>query len=153
MADGTSRHIDAIAVGDAVFGADGRINHVEAIQTLLLRDRPLYALNDSAYFVTASHPFLTDDGWKSVDPEATAREHVALQVGRLRAGDRLLALSGVLVPIGAGFGGAEPIEVNVEPVLLERITPVIAPPETRLYNLRLDGNQTYFANDLLVHNK
>jgi hypothetical protein len=59
----------------------------------------------------------------------------------------------VLVPIGAGFGGAESIEVNVEPVLLERIAPVIAPPETRLYNLRLDGNQTYFANDLLVHNK
>lgn len=26
-------------------------------------------------------------------------------------------------------------------------------PATPLYDLRLDGDHTYFANDLLVHNK
>jgi hypothetical protein len=133
---------------------DGQINRVEAIDTPRLGSKPLYALNGSEYFVTAEHPFMTEDGWKAVDPTATARTHPHLAIGHLMVGDRLLALSGVLVPVGAGRGWAsEPVELRVEPVLLEQIDPTSADPATPLYNLRLDGNHTYFANDLLVHNK
>ena len=36
---------------------------------------------------------------------------------------------------------------------LESITPHDADASMTLYNLRLDGNHTYFANNYLVHNK
>jgi hypothetical protein len=66
----------------------------------------------------------------------------------------LLILTGVLVPVAAGAGAlADPVEVKVEHVLLERIERASEDPATPLYNLRLDGNHTYFANELLVHNK
>jgi hypothetical protein len=69
-------------------------------------------------------------------------------------GDRLLVLSGVLAPVGAGGGWtSEPVETRIEPVPLERIESTRDDPATQLYNLRLDGNHTYFANDMLVHNK
>ncbi len=154
MADGTSRPVADVQIGDAVLGADGHINRVEAIQTPRLGDRPLYALNDSGFFVTASHPFLTDSGWKAIDPAATAREHGPMRVGQLQIGDRIQVLSGVLALVGAGIGGAsEPIDIRIEPTVLERIEAGWEAPATQLYNLRLDGNHTYFANDLLVHNK
>jgi Hint-domain len=155
MADGTSRPINEIAFGDTVVGADGQINRVEAIHTPRLGSKPLYALNDDRFFVTAEHPFMTEAGWKAIDPAATARTHPDLKLGRLMVGDRLQVLSGVLV--AAGVGGVsladEPVAVKVESVLLERIDQITADPATPLYNLRLDGNHTYFANDLLVHNK
>jgi hypothetical protein len=154
MADGTSRSIDQVIVGDYVLGADGQVNQVREIEKPRLGTRRLYALNDDRYFVTSEHPFMTDSGWKAIDPAATLQENPNLEVGRLMVGDRLLVLSGILVPVAAGGVAVdEPVEVRVEPVLLGRIEETIADPATPLYNLRLDGNNTYFANDLLVHNK
>jgi hypothetical protein len=154
MADGTSRPISEVSVGDAVLGADGHINRVESIETPRLGSKPLYALNGAQFFVTAEHPFMTEDGWKAIDPTATARTHPNLRLGRLMVGDRLLVLSGVLAPVAAGGGWtSEPVEMRIEPVPLERIESTSDDPATQLYNLRLDGNHTYFANDMLVHNK
>lgn len=149
MPDGPSRAIADLVIGDAVLGADGQINRIEAIERPRLGNRPLYAIDDSGFFVTASHPFLTDNGWKSIDPAATAREHAAMHVEQLRVGDRVRVLSGVLATVGAG----ERLELDTAPRTVERIESLSADPSTMLYNLRLDGNQTYFANDLLVHNK
>jgi hypothetical protein len=149
MPDGSSRAIADLAVDDAVLGADGQINRVVAIERPALGNRPLYAIDDSGFFVTASHPFLTDDGWKSIDPAATAREHAAMRVAQLRVGDRVRVLSGVLATVG----GSDRLEIDTAPRVVEQIESVMADPATMLYNLRLDGNQTYFANELLVHNK
>jgi hypothetical protein len=155
MADGTSRAISEVSAGDAVLGMDGQINRVEAIDTPRLGSKPLYALNGGGFFVTAEHPFMTQDGWKAIDPVATARTHPDLKLGRLMVGDRLHVLSGVLVPAAVGAIGRvdEQVDVKVESVLLERVEHVSADSAMPLYNLRLNGNHTYFANDLLVHNK
>ena len=153
MADGTSRPVAEVVVGDLVLGREGRANRVVAIDRPLLGDRPLYALNGGVAFVTAGHPFLAETGWTAIDPAATAAENPTLPVGRMAIGDRLLALAGVLVPAGVGWGGADPVEVRVTPVGLERIEAAAADPATPLYNLRLDGDHTYVANDWLVHNK
>jgi hypothetical protein len=149
MPDGSSRAIADLAIDDALLGADGQINRVVAIQRPVLGDRPLYAIDGSGFFVTASHPFLTDDGWKSIDPAATAREHAAMQVGRLQVGDRVRVLSGVLATVG----GSDRLDIDTTARTVQRIEAVNVDPATVLYNLRLDGNQTYFANELLVHNK
>jgi hypothetical protein len=154
MADGTSRPIERVLVGDLVLGNAGRVNRVVEIERPLLGQRHLYALNGSSFFVTAEHPFMTEEGWKSIDPAALAAEHSALRVDQLTVGDCLLALTAVAVPVGGGRSVyAEAVDVRIEPVALHSLVGRPADPATQLYNLRLDGNHTYFANDLLVHNK
>lgn len=154
MADGTSKPIDQVAIGEMVLGRDG-VNRVVEIERPRLGSRLLYALNDGPFFVTAEHPFLTENGWKSVDPAATAAENSALVVGRLAVGDRLVALVGAAIPVVAGNTGIceEHWLPDIETVALGSITGISADPATTLYNLRLDGDHAYFANDLLVHNK
>jgi hypothetical protein len=56
------------------------------------------------------------------------------------------------------FGGMErapSVEVLVETrfAALDSTTPHDGDPSMIVYNLRLDGNHTYFANNYLVHNK
>lgn len=156
MADGTSRPIAGIVSGDLVLGDDGRINRVVSNDHHMLGDRPLYGFNGSAPFVTASHPFMTDDGWKAVDPTFTFSEHHLPAVQRLQVGDRLVLLTGVLAHVTLGSpltSTATPLEIETGSISLESLNGSAAPASTPLFNLRLDGNHTYFANELLVHNK
>jgi len=152
LADGTAKPIEAVAVGDRVLGRGGP-NRVLAVLRPTLGPRPLYALNGGAPFVTAGHPFLTEAGWKAVDPAAAAAEVPGLAVGRLAVGDRLLALAGVAVPAGAGSGAHEEVAVEVEGVALATLAAHAADPATPLYNLRVAGDHTYVADGWLVHNK
>ncbi len=77
-----------------------------------------------------------------------------MPVGRLAVGDRLLALTGVAVPaLVCGPGGDEAVDVRQEPVALRSIADHAADPTTPLFNLHVDGDRTYFADDWLVHNK
>lgn len=154
MADGSSRPIATLSAGDLVLGDDGRVNQIETVLMPTLGDRPIFAFNGEEFFVTASHPFQTDDGWKAIDPAETYQDHALPGVGRLRVGDRLVLLSGVLVPVGATRATAgDSLEIQTEPFAIATIVPHSADPATQLYHLRLDGNHTYFANGLLVHNK
>jgi hypothetical protein len=155
MADGTSRAVSDVAEGDFVVGDDGRVNRVLGIDRLSLDNRLLYGLNGSEPFVTASHPFMTEDGWKAVDPTHSYTDHRVPAVGRLEFGNRLVLLSQVRVPVVIGgpalLGGA--LDIQTEPHELRSLEGFGAPASTPLFNLRLDGNHTYFANELLVHNK
>jgi hypothetical protein len=154
MADGTSRNIEDVLVGDFVLGSKGQANWVAGVERPLLGARSLHSLNGSRMFVTAEHPFATESGWKSIDPAATAIENASLPVGRLAVGDRLLTLASVRVPVMAGgFVGDEPAEIRLEPVALSRLEWSAGAPGTQLYNLLLDGDHAYFADDFLVHNK
>lgn len=158
MADGTSREIERVEVGDFVLGAAGRINRVVGIERPRLGDRLLYALNDGDFFVTAEHPFLTEDGWKAIDPAATAMENPTLRVARLNVGDRLLTLAAVTMPVAVPVGGRgawsdELSEVEIETTRLVSLVGRPGDPRTPLYNLLLDRDHAYFANELLVHNK
>lgn len=154
MVDGTSRPIEHILVGDLVLGNAGRVNRVAEVLHPVLGHRPLYGLNGSNFFVTSGHPFMTEEGWKAIDPTATPTQLSALHVGRLAVGDRLLTLTAAAVPVsGGGAISAEAVDVRIEAIELRSLVGQPADPATQLYNLRLDGDHTYFANNLLVHNK
>jgi len=154
MADGTSRSIELVESGDRVLGRNGSVNRVLAVHRPLLGDRHLYALNGGPFFVTAGHPIWSATGWKAVDPAAAAADVPQLTVGRLAVGDQLLVLAAIAVPALAGHrDGDEALDVEQEPVLLSSLEGRAADPATPLYNLHLDGDHTYFADDLLVHNK
>ena len=158
MADGSNRRIDEIDAGDIVAGPRGKFSKVVGVERPLLGDRLLYGLNGSRPFVTSEHPFMTSDGWKSIDPTATAAENERLRVTPLRFGDQLLVR-------GADRGssatsamtGNLALAIYFEEVLrlepVSKIIPVAADPAIPVYNLLLEGDHCYFAGGYLVHNK
>jgi hypothetical protein len=71
MSDGTLKNIENIVVGDKVKGHK-EDNTVIKLDPTLLADRKLYSFNNNEhYFFTSEHPFMTEEGWKSVKPEKT----------------------------------------------------------------------------------
>jgi intein/homing endonuclease len=54
---------------------------------------------------------------------------------------------------GAMQASAVEMLVETQFARLESAVPQDGDPFTTVYNLRLDGNHTYFANGYLVHNK
>ena len=119
---------------------DGSENEVEETLVHSLKDRKLYAFNGEAFFVTAEHPFMTENGWKAIDPvmtESLNADFIAENgmPGVLTVGDVLVKENGDKVKL-------ESIESR------DRY-----PHEMPVYNLRVDGNSTYYADGYLVHNK
>ncbi|MAZ00216.1 MAG: hypothetical protein CMH32_06760 [Micavibrio sp.] len=140
LADGSMKNIEDIVAGDVVKGMDGSENEVEETLVHSLKDRKLYAFNGEAFFVTAEHPFMTENGWKAIDPvmtESLNADFIAENgmPGVLTVGDVLVKENGDKVKL-------ESIESR------DRY-----PHEMPVYNLRVDGNSTYYADGYLVHNK
>ena len=152
MADGSSKPIADIAIGDYVVGQAGAINRVDEIETPWLGARRLYGFNDGNPFVTCEHPVLTQRGWASIKPAATARENPDLDVVALRVGDMVHRLAAVHVPAVVG-GTPEQVHLEIAQTRLTTITSQEDDPGLVLYNLLLDHDHTYFANGYLVHNK
>ena len=155
LADGSLRAIEDIRIGDQVLGMNGRANRVVGIEKVLLENRLLYGFNESPAFVTAEHPFLTPAGWKSIDPSMTALENAALKAQLLGIGDVLYQWSArnAQSTQSGHLPVAQVLEPRLDLIELKAMTYRFAAPDTIVFNLLLDGDNTYFANDYLVHNK
>jgi len=133
MADGSTKNIQDVNLGDVVKGQTGN-NTVLGFHQPKLGDKKLYSYNGGAYFVTAEHPFMTTDGWKAFDPELAVLEHnLDIEIGQLAIGDTLITENGNVV--------------------LKTVATKSADAETQLYNFILSGDRTYYADGYLVHNK
>ena len=154
MSDGTDRAIEDVKIGDLVIGHGNQLNRVVGLDNARLGARDLYSINGEKHFVTAEHPFMTAQGWKSVDPATTHPENARLNVGRLTVGD--MAVKGHMVvpsePIADGntllWSEAE-YRVFTEEIFC--IDLVDGEPDLALYNFRLDGNNSYHADNYVVH--
>ena len=138
MADGTNKNIEDIVVGDMVKGQKGN-NKVITLDPTLLGDRKLYSFNDSEhYFFTSEHPFMTEEGWKSIKPEKTKeRDGVELYdqlKGELKIGDKLVTEDGL---------------VKITDIKSKEMNS----PEMPLYNFHISNDNSYIADDHIVHNK
>jgi len=129
MADGSTKRIQEVAVGDEVKGQNGTNtvleNNVNRVQARL------YSINSYSHFVTDTHPFLTTEGWKSFNPGVTNDLHPDLNVTHLEVGDELVTESGT--------------EVLQRAAKIYKVTPI--------FNLNVDGDDTYIVNGFVVHNK
>lgn len=137
MVDGSVKPIEDVAIGEQLLGKDGVINTVKEFVRPVLGNRKLVGFNGGKPFMTNDHPVLTVDGtWKSMDPESTASKyaHANLNARQLGVGD----------VINTGDGQ----ELKI--VSIEQYTDHYDLP---VYNFSLDGNNTYIANGLVVHNK
>ncbi len=130
LADGSTRAIERLALGDVVQGKDvpARITATisfpqKAIYTLHMEDGRTLTLTDS-------HPVMTEHGWQSLSPAATSRENPDLDVAPLQVDARIETVQGYTTLLA--------IEAHSEPV------PV--------YNITVGDSHTYYANGVLVHN-
>ncbi|MFT7434056.1 MAG: hypothetical protein ACI9TY_001701 [Alphaproteobacteria bacterium] len=131
MADGTLKPIIEIAVGEKVKGAGNIVNTV--LKTITFQHTgKLYALNGSTAFVTGGHPLKTTDGWKAFEVDVAKKLNPDLEITQLKTGDTLITDKGEIELKTVGHKGAN---------------------NKTVYNLHLDGNQEYYADGFLVHNK
>ena len=140
MEDGSTKSIENVKIGDKVLGMDGQYNLVEDTLIHDIKARNLYSFNGGPFFVTAEHPFMTTDGWKAIDPEMTIDHNpdFVKQHGKpnhLQVGDTLVKENGEQVKIDTIEGRDR------------------YPGEMPVYNLQVNGTDTYYANGYLVHNK
>ena len=131
MEDGTLKKIEEVEIGDKVKGEEG-VNMVTDYDHPPLGDRKLYSINNGDAFVTSEHPFETLEGWKSIDPEDTAKE-TDLDVKKLDVGDIIIT-------------GKDDVKVD-------SIEEHDGNAEDTVYNFILNGDRTYYADGYLVHNK
>ena len=138
MADGTFKNIEYVKVGDKIKGHK-EDNTVIKLDPTSLGNRKLYSFNNNQhYFFTSEHPFMTEEGWKSIKPEKTEeRDGVELYDqlrGELKVGDKLVTDNG-LVQI-----------TNIDSKEMNS-------PEMSLYNFNVSNDNSYIADGYIVHNK
>ena len=149
MADYTEKKISEIKIGDKVLSGKCKdcggyhSNTVNGIETPKLGNRKVYGFNGKKPFVSEEHPIKTASGWAAVNVnllkewewhtyDEIVKEELK-DIKDLSVGDELVTIRGN--------------------ELLKQYQMVELPAETQLYNLLLDGDNTYFANDIMVHNK
>lgn len=131
LADGSTKAIQDIVPHDQVKTLDGKSNNVnQAISHRYVGW--VYGINGSKPFVTANHPMMTLEGWKSFDAALTARTEPEITiVGNLTIGDVLIKED----------GSKEVITSFTREWM-----------DTTVYNLSVSGNHVYYADDYAVHN-
>ena len=137
MADGSTKSIEDVAIGEIVVGKDGAHNTVlEFLRpTLDETGATLIAFNSGEPFMASDHPvYVKGQGWKSFDPAMTYSKY-SMTVGRYQVGDVIETLDGA----------------GVEILSIEEYSD--QDPDQTIYNFVLDGNHTYIADNLVVHNK
>jgi hypothetical protein len=152
MADGSTKPIETVAVGDLVLGAFGEINQVLALHRPLLGDNLMCRINEE-HTTTNHHPHISVDKQfycgnpGLVNTTIYGRTHKVIDgsgavVDRLLHGlrpDRVLPLvTGIQLKTVEGSRTVRSFE------------PYALPPETQLYNLVVGGSHTYHVEGYAV---
>jgi hypothetical protein len=139
MADGTTKNIEDVQVGDVVMSLNedtGEYVAQEVAKTIIKHNSDdlvyINLSNGVQIGMRAYHPLLTTEGWKSLRPGLA---ETIVDVGYVE----LLKVGDVLV----GY------DENVTIVSIE-IRPAIENYDT--YNLSIDGYHNYIVNGVVVHN-
>ncbi len=136
MGDGSYKEISTIEIGEFVQG-ETQLNEVLGMEIHDFVGRELFSINGGEFFVTSEHPFKTTEGWKAIDPlwlkEEDRNLYDRLNPEVLMVGDVLLTENGEDV--------------------IESLTSKLITEEIKVYNLMLNGDNTYYADGYLVHNR
>ena len=131
LSNGDSKNIEDIIVGDEVIGwKDGERSNgsVIALKPTILGERKLHIINELETRFTDEHPFLTEDGWKSIRPED------GTEYGILKVGDK--------------------INLNEEWVEIQTLSEIEGEGyDQPVYNFTVEDINSYIADGIIVHNK
>jgi hypothetical protein len=140
MADGSTKNIEDILVNDLILTYDPEtslsgIGSVTSIESPIKNDIIEFILsNDTIINATTEHPFwVIDKGWSSYSPERTILDH-HMKVAKIEIGDVLIDVNGNYVTL---------LSMNNNNTEFKKV-----------YNILMsEGNHTYYADGILVHNK
>lgn len=131
MANGIWKEIEFVVIGEKVMGLDGVTNTVTKLHHHPVAQQVVYTI-DNAISLTDTHPMLTTEGWKSFNPQGTTELHPDLELaGKLMIGDTLIKHDGE-TPLADYTKSVQDIPV---------------------YNLDVDGDDTFIVDGYVVHNK
>jgi hypothetical protein len=135
MADGSTKAIETVLVGEKVMGNEGATNTVIELKHYESTIRSIFVINNLLE-TTEAHPILTTNGWKSFSPETSANQYPELTITLLEIGNVL-------------------VKYNTAGVYSEEVIETITNDERDIsvYNLDVDGNDTFIIHDIVVHNK
>ena len=123
LADGTSKLIEEIKVGDMVASYDEKKMVKTSAKATAMFDgesaKEYLLINDSLK-VTPNHMFYSQGEWKAI--------------GKMTEGDLLL-------------------DDNLKEVTIDKIEKIKSQNPVQVYNLEVEGEHNYYANGILVHNK
>ena len=152
MANGSSKPIEEVAVGDQVRGAFGEINTVLALHRPLLGTAQMAKINNT-HSTTSHHPHISADKQfycvhpARVDNQTYGREHDVID-GEGNTVKRMLH------GLKKGRTQVMTLGLNLKTVdgsrVLETLEIYDLPPETQLYNLVVDGSHTYYVEGYAV---
>lgn len=131
LADGRTKPVQAVNVGDLVLGEDGphKVTAKNAYQSGL---RVLYGINGSGAMITGDHPIKTTEGWKLITEQAANAyaDKPGFAKSKLAVGDTILTNTGkVVVKDITRFAKVDPVST---------------------YNLQVDGDGEFYANGIAV---
>jgi type II secretory pathway pseudopilin PulG len=126
---GEKKNIEDVKVQDELVDHSGRPVKVLQLQNYNYNGR-IYSVNGSGYFFTANHPFLTTQGWKSLDPVLSSKES-GIKVTLLKVGDTLVKKD--------GFEVIKSLDYKMS--------------KEKVYNFTVSDSHEYIAEDFAVHNK
>ena len=126
-------NIEDVKVGDVVLTTNQTVDGVVTdVMKHELWQQTLRSINGSKPFVTESHPFMTTEWWKSMNPELS-KSVISEDVSLLEIGDVLVTENGYEV--------------------VKSLVWMSAPVDTPIYNITVSGDHVYYADGYLVHNK
>ena len=132
MADGTLKNIEDIEVNDVVLAKDGLTDTVVYVHDIPEETRTLWTINNRIV-TTEAHPFLTEEGWKSNNSEASKDLYMSygIDVQQLNIGDTLITVDGT-----------------------EEVKKLSSEEQTvKVYNFTTAETHTYAVDGVIVHNK
>lgn len=142
MSDGSYKRISEVQIGDKVIGISGVNNVIGLHKVKLGNRRTLMTFAGEDLYFSGEHPFWikTEDGnelWGSADINSYFAEH---------SNDYGEFVNRQLYPIlvKANYATYDGWKEN-KPIVVDKFSPDIV-----LYDLILDGDYTYFANNYLV---
>lgn len=139
MFDYTTKNIEDVKIGDIIitYNEETKLQEpgeVVKVVSPMRSDIVEYELSSGISIKsTTCHPYwVVNKGWSSFNPEITKKLY-NFDVEKIEESDILLT-------------------IDNEEVIVDKITELIT-KEVITYNLGIMGNHTYYANNILVHNK
>jgi hypothetical protein len=152
MADGSTKAIEDVAVGDMVRGAFGESNRVQALHRPLLGVGKLIQINGD-HVTTTHHPHIgADRGFYLVNPElltrgAYGKKHIVI----LADGTKTIAeMKGVNPDRLQTLTVGTTLQTVAGPRTVDTIEPYPASSMTQLYHLVVAGSHTFMVNGYAV---
>jgi len=145
MADGTTKSISSVRVGDLVRSDAGVVSVI--YNRTRIGDVELVSMNGSDYFMTSNHAVFTDQGWAVYDIEYLQMTE-PVQYQMILANNNFKPLT----TLREGLNLAHWVNDEVVYRPIEKLA-TINVKSKQVFWLNVTGNDRYIANGVVVHNE